>query len=64
MKKEIICLIFLFIILFSPALWGEKTIDQKIADLEKKLPTVIGKETKIKGLLPEKQPLILCGKLL
>jgi tetratricopeptide (TPR) repeat protein len=44
MKKEIICLIFIFIIVFSPALWGEKTIDQKIADLEKKLPKVSGKE--------------------
>jgi tetratricopeptide (TPR) repeat protein len=44
MKKEIICLIFIFIIFFSPALWGEKTIDQKIADLEKKLSMVTGKE--------------------
>jgi serine/threonine protein kinase/Tfp pilus assembly protein PilF len=44
MKKNIICLIFIFIIFFSPVLWGEKTIDQKIADLEKELPRVTGKE--------------------
>lgn len=44
MKKKISCLIFVFIIVFSPALWGEKTIDQKIAELEKKLPKVSGKE--------------------
>lgn len=44
MKKKVICLISLFIIIFSPALRGEKTIDQKIADLEENLPTVTGKE--------------------
>jgi tetratricopeptide (TPR) repeat protein len=44
MKKNTICLIFIFIIAFSPGLWGEKTIDQEIADLENKLPAVTGKE--------------------
>jgi len=44
MKKKITGLIFVFIMVLSPGLRGEKTIDQKIADLEKKLPTVTGKE--------------------
>jgi tetratricopeptide (TPR) repeat protein len=44
MKKDIICLIFIFIIAISPALRGEKTIEQKIADLENKLPVITGKE--------------------
>jgi tRNA A-37 threonylcarbamoyl transferase component Bud32 len=51
MKKEIIYLIFIFIIAFFPVLWGEKTIDQKIADLEKKLPTLVGKESIARVLL-------------
>jgi tetratricopeptide (TPR) repeat protein/tRNA A-37 threonylcarbamoyl transferase component Bud32 len=43
-KKEINCLIFVFFIVFAPAVWGEQTIDQKIAGLEKKLPEAAGKE--------------------
>jgi len=44
MKKKIICLISIFIIAFSPVLSVEKTIEQQITDLEKKLQQVSGKE--------------------
>ena len=46
MKKKIVPLIaiFLMIIFLSTASFAEKTIDQKIADLEKKSQTVPEKE--------------------
>ncbi|MGD2085723.1 MAG: tetratricopeptide repeat protein [Candidatus Aminicenantes bacterium] len=44
MKKRIIYLIFLAVIAFSLLLSAEKTFDEKIADLEKKLPAVSGKK--------------------
>ncbi len=44
MKKKIFTLIAILMIAVPTASFSEKTIDQKIADLEKKLPTVSGKE--------------------
>ena len=44
MKKTIMCLTAIFIIILSVVLTAQKTIDQKIAELEKKLPMVTGKE--------------------
>jgi len=44
MKKKIIPLIAVFMIAISSASFAEKTIDQNIAELEKKLQTLPGKE--------------------
>jgi tetratricopeptide (TPR) repeat protein/tRNA A-37 threonylcarbamoyl transferase component Bud32 len=43
-KKKIVALTAILMISISMVSFAEKTIDQKIADLEKKLPTVSGKE--------------------
>jgi tetratricopeptide (TPR) repeat protein/tRNA A-37 threonylcarbamoyl transferase component Bud32 len=44
MKKTIMCLTAIFIIILSVVLIAEKDIDREIADLEKKLEQVSGKE--------------------
>ena len=44
MKKKIIYLTAIFIIIFSAVLTAEKNIDREIAELEKKLANVTGKE--------------------